>query len=181
MCLSNPQCCVASYSKVTSTCRIDNSERCCDENEFHDGWTYLQRNSYLTMTCRGCISFNNSLYLISEEHLDWSKAKANCECRGSELAKLETFEENEFIKREVKTRNTGVSGYWIGGYDFYNDNVMEWIGQPDQSMSFSDFQPNEPDAPNDQLCMVLWGDYDFRWGDADCHVQLSYICEFMQR
>lgn len=46
MCLSNPQCCVASYSKVTSTCRIDNSERCCDENEFHNGWTYLQRNSY---------------------------------------------------------------------------------------------------------------------------------------
>lgn len=32
-CLSDPYCCLASYSKETSTCRIDSSRSCCTETE----------------------------------------------------------------------------------------------------------------------------------------------------
>ncbi|CAG2213927.1 unnamed protein product [Mytilus edulis] len=46
MCLSDPQCCVASYSKGASTCRIDTSERCCVASETFDEWSLIQRNSY---------------------------------------------------------------------------------------------------------------------------------------
>lgn len=46
LCLSNPKCCVASYSKGASMCRIDISERCCVETEPNDGWRLIQRNSY---------------------------------------------------------------------------------------------------------------------------------------
>lgn len=37
LCLSNPKCYVASYSKGRSMCRIDISERCCVETESNDG------------------------------------------------------------------------------------------------------------------------------------------------
>ncbi|VDI63527.1 interferon-induced helicase C domain-containing protein 1, partial [Mytilus galloprovincialis] len=160
----------------------------------------------------------------------------NCEHLGGKLAELETSEENEFIKNELWTRNTGVSGYWIGGYDFYSDNDMEWASQPDQSMSFKDMEPGEPegqwdqlcmmmwrvfpisfcsigywingynfyndnemesasqpyqtmsfsdinpgqpDGPTDQLYMLMWEGFDFRWGDYQCYNQLPFICEFM--
>lgn len=46
ICLSDSQCCVASYSKAASTCRIDTSERCCAETETLDEWRFIQRNSY---------------------------------------------------------------------------------------------------------------------------------------
>ncbi|CAC5416553.1 Fibrinogen-like protein A,Ryncolin-4,Angiopoietin-related protein 7,Ficolin-1-B,Techylectin-5A,Ficolin-2,Ryncolin-1,Tenascin-R,Fibrinogen-like protein 1,Angiopoietin-1,Tenascin-X,Fibrinogen C domain-containing protein 1-A,Ryncolin-3,Tenascin,Techylectin-like protein,Fibrinogen C domain-containing protein 1,Ryncolin-2,Angiopoietin-related protein 6,Techylectin-5B,Angiopoietin-related protein 2,Angiopoietin-2,Microfibril-associated glycoprotein 4,Ficolin-1-A,Ficolin-1,Fibrinogen C domain-containing protein 1 len=46
MCLSDPQCCLASYSKGVSTCRIDTSELCCVETETFDEWRFIQRNSY---------------------------------------------------------------------------------------------------------------------------------------
>ncbi|VDH92656.1 Hypothetical predicted protein [Mytilus galloprovincialis] len=126
--LSDPQCCMTSYSKETSTCRIDTSksERCSNETEPQERWRFIQRNSYPKMTCTGCISFDNSLYLISEDQLDWTTVKEECEHLGGKLVELETSNENEFIKNEVRTRNTGVSGYWIGGYDFYSDNDMEW-------------------------------------------------------
>lgn len=46
ICLSDPHCCVASYSKGASTCRMDTSERCCVETEFLDGWMLIQKQSY---------------------------------------------------------------------------------------------------------------------------------------
>ncbi|CAG2196643.1 unnamed protein product [Mytilus edulis] len=50
MCLSDPQCCLASYSKGASTCRIDTSERCCGETETLDEWRFIQRHSYHNCT-----------------------------------------------------------------------------------------------------------------------------------
>lgn len=46
MCLSDHQCCRASYSKGTSTCRLDTSGRCCIEAEPVEGWRLIQRNSF---------------------------------------------------------------------------------------------------------------------------------------
>ncbi|CAG2213935.1 unnamed protein product [Mytilus edulis] len=46
MCLSDQQCCFASYSKGASTCRIDTSERCFVETETLDEWTLIHHNSY---------------------------------------------------------------------------------------------------------------------------------------
>lgn len=46
MCLSDPQCCVASYLKGTSTCRIDTSARCCVETKPLTGWRFIEKKSY---------------------------------------------------------------------------------------------------------------------------------------
>ncbi|XP_071123396.1 fibroleukin-like [Mytilus edulis] len=46
MCLTDPQCCLASYSKGTSTCRLDTSGLCCIEAESLEGWRLIQRNSF---------------------------------------------------------------------------------------------------------------------------------------
>lgn len=74
-----------------------------------------------------------------------------------------------------------VQGYWIGGYNFHNDNDMEWVSQPNQQMAFSDIGPGQPDGPFNQLCMVMWKNFGFQWGDYQCHTPFSYVCEFMHR
>ncbi|CAG2204147.1 unnamed protein product [Mytilus edulis] len=157
-CLSNRQCCVASFSKETSTCRLDISEKCCIDTETKDGWRTIRRKNY--------------------HYEEWENAKENCICLGGKLLELETSEENEFIKNTVRTLNTGVKGYWIGGYNFNNDNDMEWISKPNQVMPFSDMYAGQPNHQTTELCMMIWRNWDFRWGDHPCNTQLSYICEF---
>ncbi|CAC5411763.1 unnamed protein product [Mytilus coruscus] len=177
-CLLHDKCCVASFSKESSICRLDKTENCCVATDIATGWNVITRNQYIPMTCAGCISFANSMYSIIKDLKEWEKAKENCKCLGGKLVQLETSEENEFIKDKVRTLNTGVNGYWTGGYNFNNDNDMEWLSKSTQVMPFSDMEAGEPNNPVDQSCMLLWRIYDFRWGDFFCNNQLSYICEF---
>lgn len=72
-----------------------------------------------------------------------------------------------------------VLGYWIGGYNFNNDGDMEWISHPYQNMPFIDMESGQPNGPEDQLCMVIWESFDFRWGDHFCTTLQPYLCEFM--
>lgn len=58
---------------------------------------------------------------------------------------------------------------------------MEWVGRPNQPMSFNDMGSGEPNHPESEACMVMWRGFDFQWGDYTCGYLLSYICEFMQR
>ncbi|XP_071123659.1 perlucin-like protein [Mytilus edulis] len=118
------------------------------------------------------------MYRIFDEHVSWTTAKQNCEGLGGKLAEIETHEENEFIKNEVKTRDTGVFGYWLGGYNFNQDSEMEWISNPSQVMPFDDMYPGEPNNPSASLCMGTWKVYDYKWGDYGCGTTISYICEF---
>ncbi|VDI44996.1 Hypothetical predicted protein [Mytilus galloprovincialis] len=178
MCLLHDKCCVASFSKELSICRLDITENCCVVTENATGWSVLTRNQYIPATCAGCISFGNSMYSIVEDYTEWEKAKENCKCLGGKLVEMETSEENEFIKNEVRTRNTGVKGYWIGGYNFNQDDDMEWISKPNQVMPFSDMASGQPNRPTDQLCMGMWRQYDFMWADYFCDFPASHICEF---
>lgn len=70
-------------------------------------------------------------------------------------------------------------GYWIGGYNFHNDDDMEWVGEPNQVMPFSDMAANQPSNPKTELCMMMWKSWDFQWADHFCGSLLSYVCEFM--
>ncbi|XP_071123025.1 perlucin-like protein [Mytilus edulis] len=177
-CVLHDACCVASFSKESSICRLDISENCCVATNTAIGWSVMTRNQHIPATCAGCISFGNSMYSIIGDLTEWEKAKVNCKCMGGKLVEMETSEENEFIKNEVRTLNTGVKGYWIGGYNFNNDNDLEWISKPYQVMAFSDMNGSQPDKPLTELCMMIWKSFDFRWGDHSCNSQLSYICEF---
>ncbi|CAC5411762.1 unnamed protein product [Mytilus coruscus] len=168
MCLLHDKCCVASFSDESSICRLDRTENCCVATDIATGWNVMTRNQYVPMTCAGCISFGNSVYSIIEDLTEWEKAKGNCKCQGGDLLELETSEENEFIKNEVRTLNTGVDAYSIGGYNFNNDNDMEWISKPNQVRPFSDMAPGQPNDPIDQICMGMWRVYDFRWTDHYC-------------
>ncbi|XP_071123401.1 macrophage mannose receptor 1-like [Mytilus edulis] len=135
----------------------------------------------LPITSTRSISFGNSKYSIIEESAIWQKANESCKCFGGKLLELETSEENEFIKNEVRTLNTGVEGYWVGGYNFNHDHDMEWLSKPNQVMPFSNMESGEPNYPAFQPCMMIFRDFDFRWGDHYCSSQLSYICEFQNQ
>ncbi|CAG2246567.1 unnamed protein product [Mytilus edulis] len=158
LCLSNRQCCLASFSDGQSTCRIDNSEKCEIGTETITGWNTIRRDIYLPTTNTRSISFGNSTYCIIEEHEEWQMANESCQGLGGKLVELETQEENEFIKNALMTISSGVEGYWIGGYNFNNDGDLEWISQPNQAMPITDWNMQtypQPDGLLTQHCVMI--------------------------
>ncbi|CAC5414617.1 unnamed protein product [Mytilus coruscus] len=182
MCISEEKCCTASYNYATSTCRLDTSEHCCVDIEVVDGWEVFKRESPCTgCVSYGCISYNgSSYYKIIEDYKPWDDAKTSCVLLGGKLLEAETPEENYFIKTELRTRATGVKGYWIGGYNFQMDGNFKWISNHDQQMTYSDFGKT-PDGPTTQRCLLYWRDYGYAWGDGFCTALLHYVCEFIKR
>ncbi|CAG2257171.1 unnamed protein product [Mytilus edulis] len=178
-CSSEEKCCVASYDTSTSICRLDTSENCCVDIEIVDGWETFKTDKYET-PCTGCISYGTSSYKFSEDYKPWNGAKISCVCFGGKFLEAETTEENNFIKAELVTRNTGINGYWLGGYNFNKDGNLEWISSPDQPMTYSDMNPGEPSGPTTQRCLVYWRAFGYAWGDAYCSAELPYVCEFIK-
>ncbi|XP_071123338.1 fucolectin-6-like [Mytilus edulis] len=77
MCLSDPHCCVASYSKGASTCRFDTSERCCVGTETLDEWRFIQRKSYHTCNITLTeVAYDKPAEQSSVYSLSYSAAKA---------------------------------------------------------------------------------------------------------
>ncbi|XP_063425139.1 perlucin-like protein [Mytilus trossulus] len=178
MCTLDEKCCAACYNDETSICRLDTSEHCCVDTEVVDGWEGLKRD-ITDSPCPGCMSYGSSYYKIIEDYKPWDDAKTSCECLGGKLLEAETPQENNFIKTELRTRATGVQGYWIGGYNFKMNGNFEWISNQDQLMTYSDF--GLKDYPNIQRCLSYWKNYGYAWGDGTCTKPLHYVCEFTKQ
>ncbi|CAG2193806.1 unnamed protein product [Mytilus edulis] len=178
MCLLQEKCCVASFSDETSMCRLDKSENCCVVTILAVGSRALKQNKYSSSTCTNCLVYDRSLYKIIDNEKKWQEAVDDCKCQGGKLIEIETKKENDFILTELKNRNTGTLGYWLGGYNFNNDFDLEWISNPGQGMPFDGTGVGEPNNPFTELCLAAWDDIDFDWADIPCSAILPYICEF---
>ncbi|VDI39190.1 Hypothetical predicted protein [Mytilus galloprovincialis] len=178
-CFSEEKCCAASYDTSTSICRLDTSENCCVDKEIVDGWETFKTDKYET-PCTGCISYGTSSYKFSEDYKSWNGAKISCVCLGGKFLEAETTEENNFIKAELNTMNTGINGYWLGGYSFNKDGRFEWISNPGQPMTYSDMHSSQPNAPTRELCLIYWRSIGYAWGDGSCSANQPYVCEFVK-
>ncbi|CAG2255293.1 unnamed protein product [Mytilus edulis] len=178
-CVLLDQCCLASYSDDTSTCLLDQSGSCCIDTLIKIGWrTIKKQTANASSTCTNCLVFDRSLYKIIDNEKKWQEAVDECKCQGGKLIEIETKKENDFILTELKNRNTGTLGYWLGGYNFNNDFDLEWISNPGQGMPFDGTGVGEPNNPFTELCLAAWDDIDFDWADIPCSAILPYICEF---
>ncbi|XP_076089875.1 C-type lectin domain family 3 member A-like [Mytilus galloprovincialis] len=130
--------------------------------------------------CTGCISYGTSSYKFSEDYKSWNGAKISCVCLGGKFLEAETTEENNFIKAELNTMNTGINGYWLGGYSFNKDGRFEWISNPGQPMTYSDMHSSQPNAPTRELCLIYWRSIGYAWGDGSCSANQPYVCEFVK-
>ncbi|CAC5414612.1 MRC [Mytilus coruscus] len=64
-CFSEEKCCVASYFKSLSTCRLDTSENCCVDMEIVDGWETFKTDKYVNGYWLGGYNFDK------DGNLEW--------------------------------------------------------------------------------------------------------------
>ena len=120
----------------------------------------------------------SSSYVLYISPKDWNTAKENCREVGGELVKIESEEENQFIKTEYLSAR---GRYWIGLSDLDYNGQWEWTDGTGLT-GYAKWSSGQPKNNNDQQCItILKGQYfrwfDGEWNDYFCSEELGYICE----
>ena len=121
--------------------------------------------------------------LVTSPKLSWEKAKEKCEKCQARLVKIESREENDFIKTKLlPTKNNG--SYWIGLSD--SDNKGDWMWTDGTQLDrdgYKNWGDNQPDNnKKQQNCVVIQmrksdPDHNGKWHDKRCSQERKYICE----
>ncbi|XP_060068003.1 perlucin-like [Ylistrum balloti] len=131
-------------------------------------------------SCRhGWISFQESCYLFSHTMMSWPDAEEACEILHSNLATVQTEEQQQFLKSYLNTvhaKDYPLFAYWIDGNDLEFAHEWQWssIGQP---LNYTDWGPGEPSKLPNENCLLLWGPFHFKMGDYGCYNLRHFICQ----
>ena len=95
-------------------------------SDFNFTFSYLFQYPVFLLVSVACIQypgFGSSCYKLYMSSRDWNTAKENCREVGGELVKIESEEENQFIKTEYLSAR---GRYWIGLSDLDYNGQWEW-------------------------------------------------------
>jgi hypothetical protein len=134
---------------------------------------------------------------------DYGEATTTCRAAGSvlglgvelDLARIESAEENEFLRTWIAGAATEEGMVWMGANDLVTENRWVW-GQDANAVQFftgsargggtpvmnlfNDFMEGRPNSANgvDEDCGAFDSEYDWHWNDLDCSVpRLGVLCE----
>ena len=143
---------------------------------------------FLNSACQqGWIGNGTLCYKSFRSPKTWENAKEECEKWNASLVKIETREENDFIKTKVtQTHNSG--DYWIGLSDSDREDDWKWTDgtQLDQD-GYKNWADNQPDnyLNNEHCVIILIRTNEFspelngKWNDQPCSNGMYFICQSM--
>ncbi|CAH1797816.1 unnamed protein product [Owenia fusiformis] len=125
-------------------------------------------------------------FVISEK-ITWYDALTVCAQMDANLAAIETQEELDFLRREIKGRE--IVGSASNGNSFHlGGNILnghwQWMGGPSwktKPISFASWASGQPNALGSQKCTLLYGGDDFKFHNWECHLKFHYICEIKMK
>ncbi|XP_048780984.2 perlucin-like protein [Ostrea edulis] len=136
--------------------------------------------------CRkGWRFFQESCYYFGTQQTTWPGAESYCLSMNSGLVEIETEAENNYLESQLKvihnhgsdpTANQNEVSYWLGGNDIEIEGVFKWV-KSDLTLTFTDWNPGQPDDANGEDCMELRGAFHYHWNDLPCNIPHHFICE----
>ncbi|KAL9963792.1 hypothetical protein ACROYT_G027335 [Oculina patagonica] len=120
---------------------------------------------------------NESCYAPYSDGKDWNNANTSCKANGAQLVKIETADENDFIKNLV-----GEVDYWIGLTDAETENEFKWTDGSELT-GYTNWMSGDPNNYDNHDCVGIVnghfyrGVYDGEWHDDQCSKAKGYICE----
>ena len=139
---------------------------------------------FLNSACQqGWIGNGTSCYKLFTSYKTWENANEECEKLNARLVKIESSEENDFIKTELLPTDKDCS-CWIGLSDSDNEGDWMWTdGTQLDSDGYKNWGDNQPDNEKDKQNCVLIAirtsdpDHNGKWHDKRCSRKRKYICE----
>ena len=126
--------------------------------------------------------------MISEERLNWVAAALKCKDLDSQLAILNSEEEDTFLKALLIPDEKNLEGWYIGAQDIDNAFNFLWIDGTPMEGGYTNWHEGEPNNNNEGLgpehCALKYSknaisaknDY-LQWNDVPCFLELLYICQ----
>ncbi|XP_046347991.1 perlucin-like [Haliotis rufescens] len=123
----------------------------------------------------GFVRHKRSCYWFSITKGSFSEARSMCRYLKSDLAKVTSKDENDFIRHFALVRGKAPL-YFLGGSDVRQTGRWSWNGE-EQRMIFTNWAPGEPNNHLTERCLVLWKSRHYQWADYHCHAVINYVCE----
>ena len=127
---------------------------------------------------------DDSCYMLFTRCETWRNAQEKCQTHGARLVKIESADENEFIKTTfLKTSASSPSSsiaYWIGLSDEEKEGEWKWTDGSLLSGKYKNWHEANPDnyGGNENCGSIRFGLlWDAEWNDRRCHAILGFICE----
>ena len=143
---------------------------------------------FLNSACRqGWIGNGTLCYKSFRSPKTWKNAKKECEKWNATLVKIESREENDFIKTKVTQTNIG-DDYWIGLSDSDREADWKWTdGTQLAQDGYKNWADNQPDNHlNNEHCVIILirtkefsPELNGKWNDVQCSNEMYFICQSM--
>ena len=115
-----------------------------------------------------------SNYWISTDNRTWRDALAMCKQLGRNLVSIHSEEEKYHIKILIKKSS---SNFWIGLNDKSNETLFRWSdGSIFKYSDWAEMQPDNGAEWEEQDCVQMWREKEFKWDDDPCFKTKKYIC-----
>uniref|UniRef100_A0A3P9DKC5 Immune-related, lectin-like receptor 4 n=1 Tax=Maylandia zebra TaxID=106582 RepID=A0A3P9DKC5_9CICH len=120
-------------------------------------------------------------YYFSTNKSSWTESRDDCRAKGGDLVKIDSREEQEFLRKEVRRiMKDHEDKFWIGLTDSAEQGRWLWVDGSPLNESLSYWNYKEPDNWREDDC-VMMGDkgdrYQKSWSDTSCKVSRRSICE----
>ncbi|KAH3792175.1 perlucin-like [Dreissena polymorpha] len=132
---------------------------------------------YETTACDpGWMQHGDSCYFVEiHNHKHWFGAKRWCESQNGYLAAIANYDENEFLKTQLR-RLAPTVHIWLGGTDIAAEHNWVWA-YTWEPFGFSDWNTGEPNNAGGQEDCLTYLVGLYLWNDLWCGSELAYICE----
>jgi hypothetical protein len=144
--------------------------------------TSSQKAALATSPETGCTSatFAGHQYWFCSAKRSWATARANCEASGSNLVRIDSSAENEFVHSNIGGES------WIGANDLVAEGVWRWTfgnsqfwsgnqnGTPTSAL-FNRWDSSQPNNLGNEDCAQMQPDGE--WLDDACNDTERYVCE----
>ncbi|XP_067877116.1 asialoglycoprotein receptor 1-like [Heterodontus francisci] len=138
-----------------STQLAEMKENCQPRFECPDQWTL----------------FRQKCYYFSPNVEDWTSSQRFCSSKMSNLAVIDTAEEQGFLKEEIK-----LTRYWIGLNESDTKGEWVWVDGTDYASTQTFWAPGEPkDIGSYEGCVGMKS--DGKWNVHSCSQRFNFICE----
>lgn len=113
--------------------------------------------------CSG-IQYAGHCYTLSSTKRIWTIARDDCQSIGGHLVDITSSAENNIVKELALMSPSDT--VWLGATDELEEGVYRWVSN-NQTMTFTDWYPNDPDGGRGQNCLSTYLESRL-WIDNSC-------------
>lgn len=145
----------------------------CDDGNTTDG-DGCSAQCQVEVDCSGGVRMSGGSCYSTITARTWSDARTVCQGQGGDLASIDSFAEQVFVRRHVAT---GSQEYWLGLNDINSEGAYRWVaGNRTLSFTFWDSgQPSSAQASHD--CGIQSNTTNGAWRMVACTLNRAAICE----